>query len=175
MIFLAIGSNLSSKYGDRFKNINLAISSLEEYEINVIKKSSFYETFSYPNKENPKFINVVILVETILTPIDLMSVLISIEDKLGRERVKKNDPRTCDIDIIDYNRQILDLKYNNLDFTIPHKELASRNFVLFPLQEILPTWKHPKTKETISDLIQKLKEEDKNSILKLDKIDIMAK
>ena len=85
-----------------------------------------------------------------------------------RKRVKKNDPRTCDIDIIDYNSQILNLKYNNLDFTVPHKELASRNFVLFPLSEISPMWKHPKTKETINNLIQKLDEEEKNSILKID-------
>ena len=58
MIYLGLGSNLSSKYGDRFENINLAISSIEEYGIKVIKKSSFYETPSYPNKKNPKFINV---------------------------------------------------------------------------------------------------------------------
>ena len=163
MIFLGLGSNLPSKYGDRFTNINLTISSLEGYGIKVIKKSSFYETPSYPNKENPKFINAVILVETILPPIDLMSVLIFIEEKLERKRGKKNDPRTCDIDIIDYNSQILNLRYNNLDLTVPHKELTSRNFILFPLQEITPTWKHPKTKEIISVLLQKLNDEDKNS------------
>ena len=168
MIFLGLGSNLPSKYGDRFTNINLAISSLEGYGIKVIKKSSFYETPSYPNKENPKFINAVILVETILPPIDLMSVLIFIEEKLERKRGKKNDPRTCDIDIIDYNSQIFNIKYNDLDLTMPHKDLTSRNFILFPLQEISPTWKHPKTKEIISVLLQKLSEEDKNSILKID-------
>ena len=167
MIFLGLGSNLPSKYGDRFTNINLAISYLEGYGIKVIKKSSFYETPSYPNKENPKFINAVILVETILPPIDLMSVLIFIEEKLERKRGKKNDPRTCDIDIIDYNSQILNLRYNNLDLTVPHKKLTSRNFILFPLQEISPTWKHPKTKEIISVLLQKLNDEDKNSILKI--------
>jgi len=167
MIFLGLGSNLPSKYGDRFTNINLAISSLEGYGIKVIKKSSFYETPSYPNKENPKFINAVILVETILPPIDLMSVLIFIEEKLERKRGKKNDPRTCDIDIIDYNSQILNLRYNNLDLTVPHKELTLRNFILFPLQEISPTWEHPKTKEIISVLLQKLNDEDKNSILKI--------
>ena len=169
MIFLGLGSNLPSKYGDRFTNINLAISSLEGYGIKVIKKSSFYETPSYPNKENPKFINAVILVETILPPIDLMSVLIFIEEKLERKRGKKNDPRTCDIDIIDYNSQIFNLRYNNLDLTVPHKKLTTRNFILFPLQEISPKWKHPKTKEIISVLLQKLSEEDKNSILKIDK------
>ena len=167
MIFLGLGSNLSSKFGDRFANINLAISFLEGYGIKVIKKSNFYETPSYPNKENPKFINVVILVETILPPVDLMSVLIFIEEKLERKRGKKNDPRTCDIDIIDYNNQILNLKYNDLDLTLPHKNLSARNFILFPLQEISPNWKHPKTNEIISFLIQKLNQEDKNSILKI--------
>ena len=169
MIFLGLGSNLPSKYGDRFTNINLAISSLEGYGIKVIKKSSFYETPSYPNKENPKFINIVILVETVLPPIDLMSVLIFIEERLERKRDKKNDPRTCDIDIIDYNSQILNLKFNNLELTLPHKELTKRNFILFPLQEISPKWKHPKTKEIVNDLLQKLSEDDKNTILKIDK------
>ena len=168
MIFLGLGSNLSSKYGDRFANIHLAISYLEGYGIKVIKKSSFYETPSYPNKENPKFINAIILVETTLPLVDLMSVLIFIEKKLERKRGKKNDPRTCDIDIIDYNSEILNLRYNNLELTVPHKELTSRNFILFPLREISPTWKHPKTKEIVSVLLQKLSEEDKNSILKIE-------
>ena len=61
MIFLGIGSNLSSKFGDRQKNIELAISFLKKYKINVFKKSSFYETFSYPNKKDPKFLNVVVV------------------------------------------------------------------------------------------------------------------
>ena len=89
MIFLGLGSNLPSKYGDRFANINLAISCLDGYGIKVIKKSSFYETPSYPNNENPKFINAIILVETTLPPVDLMSVLIFIEKKLERKRGKK--------------------------------------------------------------------------------------
>ena len=80
MIFLGLGSNLSSKFGDRFTNINLAISFLEGYGIKVIKKSSYYETPSYPNEENPKFINIVIMAETTLPPVDLMSVLIFIEE-----------------------------------------------------------------------------------------------
>jgi len=168
MIFLGLGSNLPSKYGDKFANIKLAISSLGTYGIKIIKRSSFYKTPSYPDKKNPEFINVVILVETNLPPVDLMSVLLFIEEKLERKRIKKNDPRTCDIDIIDYNSQILNLKYNNLDFTVPHKELTSRNFVLFPLREISPMWKHPKTKEAINNLIQKLNDEEKNSILKID-------
>ena len=169
MFLLGLGSNLLSRFGDRFDNINLAISYLETYGIKVIKKSSFYESPSYPNKKNPKFINVVIEVSTYLKPEDLASVLIFIEEKLERKRVQKNDPRTCDIDIIDFNSQILDFKYKNLDFTIPHKKLSYRNFVLFPLKEILPKWIHPRTKESIDMLINKLSTDDKNSILKIKK------
>ena len=169
MIILGLGSNLSSSYGDRFRNINLAMAYLEVYGIKILKKSSYYETLSYPNKNNPKFINIVVLVETHLPPIDLMSVLIFIEEKLERKRDKKNDPRTCDIDIIDYNSQIVEFKYKNLNLTLPHEKLINRNFVLTPLHEIMPEWKHPKTKDSIDALINKLPNEGKNSILKINK------
>ena len=169
MIFLALGSNLSSSFGNRFENINLALLHLEGYGIQIIKKSNFYETYSYPNKENPKFINIVISVKTHLSLVDLMSVLLFIEGKLERKRNKKNDPRTCDIDIIDYSNQVLDFKYKNLNLTVPHKELIFRNFVLLPLQEISPEWKHPVTKENIMTIIDKLPEKNKKSILKIKK------
>ena len=169
MYLLGLGSNLSSSFGDRFKNIDLAILYLELYKIKIIRKSSFYETLSYPDIKNPKFINIVVEVSTYLSPEDLASVLIFIEEKLERKRNKKNDPRTCDIDIIDYNNQVLDFKYKNLNLTVPHKELIFRNFVLLPLQEISPEWKHPITKENIRTLIDKLSEEDKKSILKIKK------
>ena len=169
MILLGLGSNLSSSFGDRFENIDLAVSALNGYGIQVKKKSCYYESLSYPNKKNPKFINIVVSVETHLPPEDLASVLIYIEETLERKRMKKNDPRTCDIDIIDYNNKIINFKYRGLDFTVPHTKLIYRNFVLFPLHEICPEWKHPKTKELISVLIEKLPKEDKNSILKIKK------
>ena len=89
MIILGLGSNLTSTFGDRFKNIDLAISYLEVYGIKLLKKSSFYESPSFPNKNDPKFINVVIKVLTDLPPVDLASVLIFIEEKLERKRNKK--------------------------------------------------------------------------------------
>ena len=169
MIFLGIGSNLSSSFGDRFKNVNLAVSLIMKNKINLIKQSSFYETLSYPKKTDPKFINIVISIESILKPRDLMSVLLSIEEKLERKRGKKNAPRTCDIDIIDYKGQIIDFKYKDLNFKVPHINLVYRNFVLIPLKEILPDWKHPKTKEPIDLIIEKLSQVDKKSILKIKK------
>ena len=169
MTLLGLGSNLSSSFGDRFKNIDLAVSALDGFGIQVNKKSSYYESLSYPNKENPKFINIVVEAETYLPPEDLASVLITIEESLERKRNEKNDPRTCDIDIIDYNNKVINFKYKDLDFTVPHKKLIYRNFVLFPLHEISPNWKHPKTKELVSTLIKNIPKEDKNSILKIKK------
>ena len=67
MIYLGIGSNLNSTFGNRFKNIELAINFLKENKIKILKKSSFYETQSYPNKKEPKFINVVISIDTNLS------------------------------------------------------------------------------------------------------------
>ena len=167
MIILGIGSNLSSKLGNRFKNIELALTYLEKKKIKVLKKSSFYETPSYPDKKYPKFINIVATVKTDLKPLDLMLILFSIEKKLGRMRTKKNEPRTCDIDIVDFNKEIINFTYKNINFSSPHKSLSNRSFVLYPLREILPMWTHPSTNETVSALISKLSNEDKKSILKI--------
>ena len=167
MVFLGIGSNLSSRFGDRFKNIDLAVSAFNEYGILIKKRSGYYESLSYPNKENPKFINIVIEVETHLPPEDLASVLIFIEKKLDRSRTRKNEPRTCDIDIIDYKHKILNFEYNKLQFKVPHNELVNRNFVLIPLREILPKWEHPETRDSIDKLIDRLSDEQKKSILKI--------
>ena len=167
MIFLGIGSNLNSKFGDRFKNINLSIKLLNLYKINVLKQSSFYETPSYPDETNPKFINIVVMVSTKLSTKKFISTIISIEEKLERKRSLKNEPRTCDIDILDYNGKITNFSYKNLIFTFPHEELNNRNFVLYPLKEVSPEWEHPKNKEKIDNLIKNLSEHNRKSILKI--------
>ena len=169
MLLLGLGSNLSSNFGNRFENLDLAISYLQSHKIQLLKKSSFYETLSYPDIKNPKFINVIIKVLTHLPPEEFASVLISIEETLERKRNQKNEPRTCDIDIIDFNGRVMDFSYKSLIFKVPHEKLIYRNFVLFPLQEIAPNWIHPITKEKISNLIAKLPEEDRKSILKVKK------
>lgn len=169
MIILGIGSNLSSKFGDRIKNIDLSIDLLKKNNIKIIKKSSYYETPSYPDKKNPKFINVVVAIKNDLSTKKLVSIIINIEEILDRKRLNKNDPRTCDIDIIDFNSQIINFKYNNLDFNVPHIKLSKRNFVLYPLFEIVPNWVHPETKIDILTLIDNLPFDDKKSILKIKK------
>ena len=75
MIILSIGSNLPSSFGDRFDNINLAISHLKKYGINLVKRSSFYESPSYPDETKPKFINIVINVKNIIKTQSLFQII----------------------------------------------------------------------------------------------------
>ena len=163
MIYIGIGSNLPSSFGNRFKNIYLAISFLQEKKIKLIKKSSVYETFSYPNKKDPKFINAVIKISTTLSPMMLMQKCLNIENDLGRKRSKKNEPRICDIDIIDYDQKILTVTKGN-KLILPHPEMHKRSFVLLPLYEISQSWIHPVKKKKINKLIKLLNIEDLRAI-----------
>ena len=143
MIFLALGSNLDSSFGNRFQNIDLAISFLESYGIKIINKSSFYETPSYPDKTKPKFINIVIFAKTKLKPLEVLSKTLNIEKKLERVRRIKNEPRTCDIDLIDYNGENINIVDQDFNLTTPHSMMTKRSFVLMPIKEIIPNWAHP--------------------------------
>jgi 2-amino-4-hydroxy-6-hydroxymethyldihydropteridine diphosphokinase len=159
IVFLSIGSNLGSKT----KNIELVKFKLEKNNIKIIKSSKNYETLSWPDKKKPKFVNIVLKVKTFLSPVDLMKKCLYIEKELGRLRNKKNEPRTCDIDIIDYDKRIIkSAKSQNL--TIPHPKMHKRNFVLLPLFEIAKTWIHPLKKVSIKDLINALDDEDLRAI-----------
>tara|TARA_B100001175_G_scaffold284445_1_gene264880 strand:- start:290 stop:817 length:528 start_codon:yes stop_codon:yes gene_type:complete len=150
--YLSIGSNL----GNKRRNIEKAKFLLEKNEVKIIKSSSIYETFSWPNKNQPKFYNTVIKITTNLKPTKLFSIIKNIEKELGRKKAELNDPRTCDIDILDYKGFNYTLRENNNILIIPHPRLHNRNFVLFPLFEIEKKWKHPLKKTKIQDLIGKL-------------------
>ena len=163
MLLLSFGSNLSSTFGDRFTNIDLAVKFIESDNLKIIKKSSYYETPSYPDKKNPKFINIVLAANTNLNLVEIIPILISVEKKLGRTRSVKNEPRTCDIDIIDYDQKII-IKNKKLNLSIPHPKMHKRNFVLLPLFEISKNWFHPTKKTTIKELIYLLKTEELKAI-----------
>ena len=177
MIFLSLGSNLPSHDGnsDRFENIDSTIKLLSSNNYKLIKKSSYYETPSYPNKNDPKFINVAISIKnkkndsSVKDEVNrLMNTIIQIESKYGRKRNKKNEPRSIDVDIIDFNGRVLEFILTGAEtIKIPHERLALRNFVLFPLKEICPNWIHPLTRKNIDHLIGELSEIDKKSILKV--------
>ena len=150
--YIGIGSNL----GNRKKNIEYTKHLLIKKNIKIIKSSSFYLTKSWPNEKFPEFINIVLFVKTNLKLKTFFKVLKNIEIQLGRKKAQRNHPRICDIDILDYNGNVVERKFYNFDLEIPHPRMHRRNFVLFPLFEINKKWLHPKFKTNIMNLISKL-------------------
>ena len=150
--YIGIGSNL----GNKKKNIELSKYLLEKKQIKILKVSSMFESLSWPNTKNPKFINIVIKIKTTLTPLNLMKACLDVEKSLGRKRFKKNQPRTCDIDVLDYDRKII----NQKNLKLPHPRMHTRNFVLLPFFEINKTWIHPLKKIDIKKLLSFIKESD---------------
>ena len=142
MIHLNIGSNLDSMYGSRFKNISIAVNLLINSKLRIKEISNFYETPSYPNKTLPKFVNIGLTAEYEFNYNNLISEILLIEKKIGRIRSKKNQPRVCDIDIIDFNGQIISEKSVEL-----YPRSHNPNFVLYPIKEIDPDWMHPKLRK----------------------------
>lgn len=149
-VFLSLGSNK----GDREQNI---VSALRLLEIggNVAEVSSVYESASLLRDDQKPYLNVVCHFETGIDPQGLLEMIHDIEDSLGRDRsVKTWGEREIDIDIVDFDGLILAEE----SLVIPHKEMAFRSFVLFPLQEIFSDYVHPVSKTTINDMIENLQD-----------------
>tara|TARA_Y100000590_G_scaffold466985_1_gene644203 strand:+ start:1073 stop:1582 length:510 start_codon:yes stop_codon:yes gene_type:complete len=157
--FLAIGSNL----GNKRENIETIKKQLRNNDILIVKSSKNYQTLSWPNKKNPKFINAVLKIKTMLSANMLLKKCLYIEKKIGRIRNKKNEPRLCDIDIIDYNGEII-RNFDCNSLILPHPEMHKRNFVLIPMYEITKSWIHPVKKVSILSLINSLKNDDLRTI-----------
>lgn len=129
MILIGLGSNI----GDRHKNIVTAIQKLNQYkEINIDKISSLYETKPIGVTAQPDFLNGVISISTILSPLKLLEVCLEVERQMGRTRNERWGPRNIDIDILMYDDFVSQDEVLNL----PHPRLHERCFVLVPLQEI---------------------------------------
>ena len=165
MIHINIGSNLNSKYGTKFNNISIAINLLIDSKLKIKKISNFYETPSYPNKKLPRFVNIGLLAEYNFSYTKLIKETSLIEKKIGRVKSKKNDPRVCDIDIIDFNGLI---KKNKV-LKLPHPRSHIRNFVLYPIKEIDPRWIHPVFKKNVDFLINELSQNSRIEITRLRK------
>ncbi len=155
LVYLAFGSNL----GDRKNNLNKALSLLKKDNIIIKKISKLYRSKSWPNENFPEFINFVVLIETRLNLKKLFTKIKSVESRVGRIKSKRNFPRVCDIDIIDFNGQIIQKKIGNNKINIPHERMHNRNFVLLPLFEINKDWFHPKLYKNIVFLLSNLSSE----------------
>jgi 2-amino-4-hydroxy-6-hydroxymethyldihydropteridine diphosphokinase len=138
---------------------------LIDSKLKIKKISNFYETPSYPNKNLPKFANIGLIAEYDFDHTKLIRKISLIEKKIGRVKSKKNDPRVCDIDIIDFKGLIK----NNRLLKLPHPRSHIRNFVLYPIKEIDPKWIHPIFKKNVDFLINQLSQNSRIEITRLRK------
>ncbi len=134
-IYILLGTNL----GDRFQQLDLARKQLESRIGAIIDASSVYETAAWGVEDQPAFLNQALLLTTDLQALDCLEITQSIEQELGRIRIKKWGERVIDIDLIYFNQDIIDLP----TLRIPHPFIAERRFVLAPLVEIAPDYIHP--------------------------------
>jgi 2-amino-4-hydroxy-6-hydroxymethyldihydropteridine diphosphokinase len=141
--------------GDRFLHMQEARTNIELICGQLLQVSSLYETAPWGKTDQPDFLNQVILIDTKLSPEELLHAILSIEEMGGRKRTVKNAPRTIDIDILFYNELILEKQ----GLSIPHPRIADRRFVLEPLNEISPGFIHPVIGKTIHQLLLECKDE----------------
>jgi 2-amino-4-hydroxy-6-hydroxymethyldihydropteridine diphosphokinase len=152
-IFVAFGANLPSRrYGSPRETCLAALAELEARGVKIVRRSSFYESAPVPISDQPWYVNGVAQVETSLDPAALLAVLHTIERQFGRERRELNEARVIDLDLVSYGG----LVRNDPPPVLPHPRMADRAFVLLPLQEIAPGWRHPVSEVSVEELVARL-------------------
>jgi 2-amino-4-hydroxy-6-hydroxymethyldihydropteridine diphosphokinase len=149
-VYLLLGSNM----GDRRHILMMARAQIQAMTGSVVRLSSIYETEPWGFDDAPDFLNQALIVETDHSPRDVLEQVLSIERRLGRERLPGMVSRILDIDILFYD----DLVMNEPDFIIPHPRLPQRRFALVPMDEIAGDYIHPALKKPIAVLLARCRD-----------------
>jgi 2-amino-4-hydroxy-6-hydroxymethyldihydropteridine diphosphokinase len=144
LVFIALGTNL----GDRLANLQTAIRLLPP-NVKLVAQSPVYQTTPWGYEDQPDFLNQVIQAETSLPPEELLADLKEIEIRVGRKPSFRYGPRVVDMDILFYDKLVLDQS----GLQIPHPRLHERAFVLVPLHDLAPELKHPVLNATVGELL----------------------
>lgn len=143
MILIALGSNLvSARFGSSQALLDSSLNALENKDIEVVRRSSWYRSAPIPRSDQPWFVNGAAQVRTSLAPKVLLQTLHDVESEYGRMRLRRNESRTLDLDLLTYDDEVVDEPEG---LVLPHPRLQERAFVLLPLAEIAPQWRHPVT------------------------------
>ena len=154
-VALALGSNI----GDRLAMLRAAVSGLAAF-FTTTHTSCVYETNAAYVTDQPAFLNAALLGHTKLAPDALLAAVKNLESELGRLPSFRYGPRAIDIDILFYGDAVIDTP----PLVLPHPRMAEREFVLRPLADIAPEWKHPVTGVTVSDMLKKLPSENPKNL-----------
>jgi 2-amino-4-hydroxy-6-hydroxymethyldihydropteridine diphosphokinase len=152
--FIALGANLpSERFGPPRATLEAALDLLAARDLPVARRSRWYESAPVPASDQPWFVNGVAQLTEVPTPAETLRRLHDIEAELGRVRSVANAPRAVDLDLIDAGGR---LSAPDAWPRLPHPRLHERAFVLLPLAELAPDWRHPETGQSIDALIARL-------------------
>jgi 2-amino-4-hydroxy-6-hydroxymethyldihydropteridine diphosphokinase len=153
MILIGLGGNLTGAAGTPAATIAAAIDALGP-ALRVVARSRDYRSAPVPISDQPWYVNAVVAVATELSPRELLAHLHRIEARFGRERREVNGARTLDLDLLAYDERVQ--AGDAAEPALPHPRLHQRAFVLLPLAEVAPGWRHPITGDTVEHLIAAL-------------------
>ncbi|MHA1537451.1 MAG: 2-amino-4-hydroxy-6-hydroxymethyldihydropteridine diphosphokinase [Alphaproteobacteria bacterium] len=153
MILIGIGANLPSANANRLQTCEAALCALRGQDIAVLRRSRWYESAPEPASAQPWYVNGVAELQTKIDPPALLDALHRIEARFGRDgagRRRKNAARTLDLDLLCYHQHLAPAPARPV---LPHPRMHLRAFVLLPLRELAPAWRHPGSGASIDDLI----------------------
>ncbi len=145
---IAFGGNLVLDGAAVDDLLDKAMARFPEHGLEVVKRSRWWRSAAWPDPSQPPYLNGVAVVRTGLPARGIMQVLLEIETQFGRRRSEPNAARTLDLDLIAHGRDVID----EPGLILPHPRAAERRFVMGPLAEIAPDWRHPILGETAAAL-----------------------
>ena len=155
-VYIGLGANLPSpEHGTPRETLEAAVRALEARGLRVIARSALYESEPVPVSDQPWYLNAVVEVTTERDAPATLALLHSVENAFGRIRAVRNEPRVLDLDLLDHRGAVRKGPDSPL---LPHPRLADRAFVLLPLRDIAPQWRHPVSGRTVGELLESLPE-----------------
>jgi 2-amino-4-hydroxy-6-hydroxymethyldihydropteridine diphosphokinase len=139
-VIVALGANLPGAYPSCEALLDAVVGQLAQEQMTVAARSDWWTSAAWPDPGAPPFLNGVVLVETAMPPYELLDRLHQIEAAFGRRRGRRNAPRTLDLDLIAYGRQVVE---GEGGLSVPHPRAHERAFVMGPLAQVAPSWRHP--------------------------------
>jgi 2-amino-4-hydroxy-6-hydroxymethyldihydropteridine diphosphokinase len=150
-VLVALGGNIKDEFASCEALLEAALDRFPLFGLTVVKRSRWWRSASWPDPTAPDYLNGLAIVETALSPHETMTALHGLERTFGRRRTVRNAPRTLDLDLISHGRTVI----AQGDLILPHPRAAERLFVMGPLAEIAPDWRHPASGETAAALAAK--------------------
>jgi 2-amino-4-hydroxy-6-hydroxymethyldihydropteridine diphosphokinase len=153
VILVGLGGNLDSpRFGPPRETLTAALAAMEAERVRIVRLSGWYRSEPVPRSDQPWFVNAVASVCTAVGAPELLALMQALEERFGRIRGRPNAARVVDLDLLDFRREV----WQTASLVLPHPRLHQRRFVLAPLAEIAPEWRHPLSGLTPEQLLSQL-------------------